>query len=137
MPTSRSRIVNGDKGRKCCLILSCSFFALPTYSGACTKRDYKQARFWYEKAATAGYSIAMNNLAAIYLHGRGVKSDCKQAHYWNAKAASAGNAEAMFILGNHYQNGTGVEQDDAQARLWYEKAADADNLAALACPADW
>ena len=37
-------------------------------------QDYKQARYWYEKAAEQGHDKAANNLGCLYLDGLGESS---------------------------------------------------------------
>jgi hypothetical protein len=49
-------------------------------------QDYVHAREWYEKAAVAGNSTAMNELGKIYANGLGVGKDSVKAEEWIQKA---------------------------------------------------
>jgi TPR repeat protein len=53
------------------------------------KFDYEQARFWYEKAAAAGKTWAMQRLAEMYERGQGVSPDPILAQEWRAKLEDA------------------------------------------------
>ena len=59
--------------------------------------DYAQARHWFQKAAAAGSTAAMHNLA-MYEHGHGVAQDYAQARGWYRRAAEAGNGPAAERL---------------------------------------
>jgi TPR repeat protein len=50
-------------------------------------KDYKQAVYWYQKAADQGDAKAQSNLGTMYAFGKGVLKDYKQAVYWYQKAA--------------------------------------------------
>ena len=52
--------------------------------------DYKQAAYWFKKAAQQGLADAQNNLALIYADGKDVPQDEKRAAYWFKKAAAQG-----------------------------------------------
>jgi len=93
------------------------------YHGYGVTQDYKQAVYWYTKAANQGYAMAQYNLGVCYDNGFGVTQDYKQAVCWYTKAANQGNAMAQCNLGVCYDNGSGVTQDYKQAVYWYTKAA--------------
>jgi TPR repeat protein len=42
-------------------------------------KDYKQAVYWYQKAADQGYAEAQSNLGIAYAFGKGVLKDDKQS----------------------------------------------------------
>ncbi len=67
-------------------------------NGRGVKRDYQQARQWFERAAAAGDSGGMFDMGILYENGDGVPRDNKQARYWYGKAASAGSSEAETRL---------------------------------------
>jgi hypothetical protein len=48
-------------------------------------KDYKQAVYWYQKAADQGYAEAQSILGVMYAFGKGVLKDDKQAVYWYIK----------------------------------------------------
>ena len=84
--------------------------------------NLKRAVEWYKKAAEAGNSKAMNNLAVMYAKGKGVDIDKNQAFHWFKKSAEAGNIVAMRNLAKCYRNGEGVTQNIAQAEYWERKS---------------
>lgn len=86
-------------------------------------QDYRQARYWYEKAANRSLARAQNNLGSLYADERGGMQDYRQARSWWEKAAKQGFAPAQFNLGLLYYQGKGGAQDYQQARSWWEKAA--------------
>jgi tetratricopeptide (TPR) repeat protein len=92
---------------------------------ATARKDYAEARRHYEKAAAAGYAMAMNNIGALYEGGSGVAKNYDEAARWYGKAAAAGEPIAMVDLGWQYEHGHGVTKDLAQARQLYETAAKA------------
>jgi TPR repeat protein len=68
--------------------------------GLGVSEDYKQAVYWYQKAADQGYANAQHNLGWIYENGVGVPKNDKQAVYWYQKAADQGNPVSQNRL-NH------------------------------------
>jgi hypothetical protein len=85
--------------------------------------DYKQAAFWYGKAAVQGNTVAQIHLADLYRDGRGVPRDMAQAAAWYRKAAELGDAGAQGTLGILYSVGMGVPHDDVEAYFWLALAA--------------
>lgn len=92
---------------------------------ATARKDYAEARRLYEKAAVAGYAMAMNNIGALYEGGEGVARNYDEAARWYGKAAAAGEPIAMVDLGLQYEIGHGVPRDCAEARRLYETAVKA------------
>jgi TPR repeat protein len=90
--------------------------------------DLDAARRWFERAADAGNSDAMNNLGV--LHEQHWEPDLDAARHWWERSADAGNAHAMYNLGRLYAELIQPPDLDA-ARHWYENAADAGNNAAI------
>ena len=58
------------------------------------KKDEKQARSWFKKAAELGNSDAQYNLAMLYLNGVGGNKDLVLAKYWLTQAQKNGDKEA-------------------------------------------
>jgi TPR repeat protein len=85
--------------------------------------DYKQAAFWYGKAAAQGNTAAQVHLADLYRDGLGVARDMAQAAAWYRKAAELGDAGAQGTLGILYSVGMGVPRDDVEAYFWLDLAA--------------
>ena len=86
-------------------------------------KDYKQAFYWYEKAAKQNYFPAQFAVGVMYFEGRGVPRNYKKAFYWYEKAAKQGEALAQLHMGMMYNTGQGVARNDKQAFYWCEKAA--------------
>ncbi len=93
--------------------------------------NYKQAKYWYEKAANLGNADAMNSLGYIYNYGFGISIDYKLAIYWYEKAIELENTLAMNNLAYLFYSGKGVTLDYKKARYWYEKAANRGNVKAM------
>jgi TPR repeat protein len=92
-------------------------------TGRGVTQDYKQAVYWYTKAAEQGFAAAQYNLGVMYANGQGVIQDDKQAVNWYKKAAEQGYASAQSTLGFMYYNGQGVLQDKVYAHMWYNISA--------------
>jgi uncharacterized protein len=93
--------------------------------GTAVQKDYEQGLYWSRKAADAGNTDGMVNLASAYRNGWGVQRNCIQAASLYRKAAEAGNAGAMNDLGHEYMIGKcGVSKDYQQALAWLHKAAE-------------
>jgi TPR repeat protein len=92
--------------------------------GTGVTQDYKQAVYWYTKAAEQGATLGQYNLGIMYEKGEGVTQDYKQAVYWFTKAAERGEDDAQCELGAMYEKGEGVTQDYKQAFYWWSKAAE-------------
>ena len=75
---------------------------------------YKEAVYWYRKAAEHGHVQAQNTLGLRYEKGEGVNQDYKTAAYWYQEAAKNGHTQAQNSLGFMYTEGIGVEQDYAR-----------------------
>jgi len=94
-------------------------------------RDDIAAVAWFQRAADAGCSIAMFDLALCFLAGAGVSRSDTAAIEWMRRAADAGNESAARELGMRYAAGAGVEKNEAAAVEWYKRAADAGNATAM------
>ena len=94
-------------------------------------QDYKQAFYWYKKAAKQGNAGAQLNLGFMYSKGQGVPQNHKQAFYWFKKAAEQGQAIAQNNLGRMYYNGQGTLQNFIYAYSWWNVAAANDNKTAV------
>lgn len=92
---------------------------------------YAEAVAAWEKAAKAGSSDAMCNIAHLYEEGDGVEQNYERALEWLLKAAKAGNSHAVSEIGPFYKNGLGVEQDYEKALEWFLKAAEAGDADAM------
>jgi uncharacterized protein len=93
-------------------------------SGRGVHQDYKQAAYWYEKAAGAGDPDAQNEIGYFYQIGIGVSSDPVRAVHWFQLAASGGLLDAKVNLAVAYMWGEGVRQNQRLAEQLIREAAD-------------
>lgn len=94
--------------------------------------DYPEALKWLTKAAEKGHTSAQNNLAVMYLEGRGedVPQGYKKAFNFFYTAAEKGHAFAQNNLAIMYDEGKGVEKNFRKAdRLWLLAAQQGDTTA--------
>jgi hypothetical protein len=96
--------------------------------GRGVKRDYAQARSWFEKAAAQGDVIAQINLGMLYEKGWGVERDYARAKALYEQAAATAPiesvAKAYYTLGTIYEQGRlGIPRDITEARTMYYYAA--------------
>jgi len=68
------------------------------YNGQGVDQDYKQALYWYTRAAGQNYPQAQLGLGDMYFTGKGIDVDIEKAKYWFRKAEENGVAEAQEIL---------------------------------------
>jgi TPR repeat protein len=87
-------------------------------------KDFKKASKWYQKAAGQGHITATNNLAVLYLNGRGVEKDGAKAVELFTSIANKGDALAQANLGAIYANRMGVKKDQRTAFKWFSRAAE-------------
>jgi tetratricopeptide (TPR) repeat protein len=92
---------------------------------ASARKDYAEARRFYDRAAGGGYAMAINNIGGIYEGGEGVAKNYAEAVRWYSKAVAAGEPIAMVNLGWLYEHGQGIAKDLAEARRLYQTAANA------------
>jgi len=89
------------------------------------RKDFAEARRLYDRAAAAGYPMALNNIGGMYEGGDGVRVDNAEAARWYRKAVEAGEPIAMVDLGWLEEMGRGVPRDCAEAVRLYETAVQA------------
>ena len=103
------------------------------YSGYGVDKNYSEALFWYNNAASRGNSTAQEILGYMYAYGKGVERDYNKAMYWYVKAAAQGNLEAQIQIGHMYTYGRGVDVNYSIAMSWYKLAADRGDVNAKHC----
>jgi TPR repeat protein len=112
------------------------------------RRDYAQARHWFQNAATAGYrgatdqlikvdewerlesEAASGNTASMIQLGWLCETEVmhrEQAAHWYQKASDLGDANAMNELGEFYEQ----EKNYQTACEWYEKAIEGGSIASM------
>lgn len=84
-------------------------------------QDYKQAMYWYLKAAAQESVGAYVNIGYMYKHGQGVEKDYQAAFEWFMKAAECNDATAWYNLAIMYHYGEGRPVDLRQALDLYRK----------------
>jgi TPR repeat protein len=88
-------------------------------------KNYRDARQWYERAATAGDFQAEICIGDFYQYGNSVPKDMNEALRWMERAANRGNAYNQFLVGYWLNNGTdGIKVDKIKAMEWFRKAAE-------------
>ena len=90
--------------------------------GRGTKKDYKEAINWLEKAVAQNNSGAFNSIGFCYYYGYGVKQDYNEAVKYFRKASDFGEEYAYLNLGTCYLRGHGVNQDIKQANELFRLA---------------
>jgi Sel1 repeat len=100
-------------------------FVLEAGRVANARKDYAEARRFYEQAAAAGYAMAYNNIGALYEGGNGTPVNYVEAARWYQKGADAGEPIAMVDLAWQYNTGHGVKKDYAEAIRLNEAAVKA------------
>ncbi len=95
-------------------------------TGKGVAKDYKQAKIWYEKAASRGLAMAQYRLGTLYEKGQGVPKDLATASTWYKRAAGKGNRKAMHNLAVLNAEGgiNGSKPDFTKAAQWFRKASD-------------
>ncbi len=86
--------------------------------------NFQQAAKWYRTAADQNHGAAQNNLAWLYLIGKGVEQSDALAIKWYTDAANQGVIDAQYNLGLLYEQGRGAPLDLQEALFWHSKAAD-------------
>ena len=83
--------------------------------------DPEKAFYWYSKAAEKNIPVALNNLALMYIYGRGVKKDVKKIKELMLKAAELGIESAQECLVRLYSGYYDVtESNYKEAFKWIE-----------------
>lgn len=91
-----------------------------------SKRDTKEAFFWFEKSAKQGHDKAQQQMGLFYESGTDpCLRNIEKALEWYQKSADQGNVEAIFSLGRLYANGIDEKTpDDEKAYNYYLLAAE-------------
>lgn len=91
--------------------------------GIGTRQNYKEAAYWFRKAASNGHAKAMINIARQFAEGKGVLADQRIAaeNYW--RAAERGEDEGAYQFAVMLRDGKGVAKDLPRALKYFTKAA--------------
>ncbi|MGB7193677.1 MAG: DUF6396 domain-containing protein [Collimonas pratensis] len=88
-------------------------------------KDYKTAAVLWAKAAQRKHWKAQNNLAGLYLRGKGVPQDSEKALQLTEEAMAWGVPQAWDNMGSYHMQGVGGLKPDATAAYaFWQKAAD-------------
>lgn len=88
------------------------------------QEKYRDALFWYERAADRDYWDAAADIGFLYHHGLGVTASKSMAARWYEAGVKAGNMVAMQRLALLLFNGFGVPKDPNRALDLINKAYD-------------
>ncbi|BAQ50192.1 MULTISPECIES: caspase family protein [Methylobacterium] len=91
----------------------------------------KEAFAAYDRAARAGSTAAMNNLATLYENGQGVKRSQGEALRLYRQAGEAGNVVALANAARMLEYGNGVPKNEAEAVALYKRAADGGDVPSI------
>jgi uncharacterized protein len=92
-------------------------------NGKGIKKNFKQAKLWWERAAKKGEVHAIFNLALMNDLGLGVKTNPSIAVRHYKQAAMRGDAQAQTNLAVMLLDGNGTKQDIPNGLHWMRKAA--------------
>ncbi|ORY51270.1 HCP-like protein [Rhizoclosmatium globosum] len=84
--------------------------------------DYVAAAKWYKLAAGLGHPRACNNLAELYMTGKGVEANDSTGFKYFQKASSAGLAEGHYNLGRCYYTARGCWENKKKAEELFRMA---------------
>ena len=86
-------------------------------------QNYKEAKYWFQKAVDQNLPLAQYNLGHMYYHGEGVLKNPSKALKLIKMSAMAGNPCAQYTLGCMFESGEIVPS--IYKILPIEQAADA------------
>ena len=92
-----------------------------------TPSELKEAASLYQAASDAGMTEASNNLAMMYLEGKGVKKDVKKSLALLNAASKKGVTQADIMLARMYLTGKDVKMDEKKGAFHLNKAAKTGN----------
>jgi len=93
-------------------------------NGQGVRKDYKQAVYWFRKAANQKHVKALYNLGYCYESNQGVRQNYNQAFLLYRMAANQDFAPAQFKCGICYYEGKGTRKNYEKAVYWWQKAAE-------------
>lgn len=106
--------------------------ALCCDNGNGVRQSRSKALKYYQQAADAGITGAINELAFIYFGGtHNVPKDYKKAFELAHEAADNGSVSSMALLGACYDDGMGTSINKKKALEWYKKAAQGGHVTAM------
>ena len=108
------------------MLFSWGYVALGAYYYKGVRRNHRDSRRFFQKAASLGNVGGQIGLGLIYLTGRSVKRDNVEAHKWFTLASLQSRGWAAKYLTQLEKNMTAEEIAEAQARVrdWQERFAE-------------
>ncbi|MCP4474026.1 MAG: sel1 repeat family protein [Gammaproteobacteria bacterium] len=88
-----------------------------------TNYDYRQAHYWWTKAAMQQNADAQYDLGLLYHKGYGVKKDNDKTLEWWEKAAKNGEGAMQYKLAMAYLAGKVTKKNPQKAAYWMQQAA--------------
>lgn len=101
------------------------------YHGLGCEQDYRQAKAYYDTAASLGSTLAMMSLGDLYVSGYGVPRDTVEAVRCYERAVAAGSTTAMKRLASSHMSGQVAPHDPKRAAELFQMAADLGDVEAL------
>ena len=95
------------------------------------RADYPAALAAWRPLAIQGNPVAQNNLAILYLDGKGVPQNTSEAVRYLSLSAASGSALGQNNLGGLYRDGKAVPRDYARAARWFAASAAQGNSAGM------
>ena len=86
-------------------------------------RNLAEAARHFRLSAEQGHAGAQSELAALYMHGKGVAQDYAEAMIWARRAAEQGHVAGEHNVGMLYEMGWGVPRDLRMAVSFFVRAA--------------
>src|ERR1700759_1564614 len=113
--------------------LAAPAFADPLMDGgsAYERGDCPRAVPAGQPLAASGNAEAQNNLALLYLDGKGVPRNLPEAVRYFQLSAAAGSALGQNNLGGLYRDGNGLPRDFGKAARWFAASASQGNSAGM------
>ena len=93
--------------------------------------DYPRALAAWQPLAASGNAEAQNNLALLYLDGKGMPRNLPEAVRYFQLSAAAGSALGQNNLGGLYRDGNGLPRDFGKAARWFGASASQGNSAGM------
>lgn len=94
------------------------------YFGVGIVQDKSEALRLWQRSATLGDPVGMDNVGFCYYWGHGTEQDHVTASDWFRRSADLGNRVGMYDLACCYREGTGVERNPVTAVEWFRRSAD-------------
>ncbi len=87
-------------------------------------KDVTRGISYLNRAASAGYPMAQNDMGNAYRYGEGVEKDIKLAATWFSVASAQGNYLGQYNMASLLRKGEGVPENMVEARRLYKLSAD-------------